>query len=117
REQAAAYAEKWSKETTPEFNSDYWHVSNNCTNFVSQAWHKAGQEFMDEYSRDFEYRWWANREVETHSQMNDNYTWANVEGFRNQQTKAHRARNLGKLPVADWKLGDVILLNWLAAPE
>jgi hypothetical protein len=116
RGQASVYAEKWSLKK--KFNPAYWPIEENCTNFVSQAWHKGGQEFMDEYSRDPEFRWWANKEVESHWQMeNANYTWSNIEGFRNQQTRSHRARNLGKLPAADWKVGDVILLNWLKLPE
>jgi hypothetical protein len=120
RQDAAVYAEEWSKEdTAPKFNSEYWHTANNCTNFVSQAWHAAGQQFMDEWSRSGARNWWwANRSRETKDELsNANYPWANVQGFREQQTKSHRARNLGKLPVADWEVGDVILLNWLAAPE
>jgi hypothetical protein len=119
RQDAAVYAEKWSKkEPATMFNPEYWHVSNNCTNFVSQAWHAAGQQFMDEWSTNAGNRWWADRSHgEEKKDLENNYSWANVLGFREQQTRSHRARNLGKLPAAGWEVGDVILLNWLAAPE
>ena len=123
RQQAAWYGRKWAREVNekPQFNPEYRHVPSNCTNFVSQAWHKAGQVFMDEWSRNGEAypnRWWANAaRGETREQMlNENYTWANSNGFPGQQVNSRRARDMGKLPAAAFQDGDVIMLNWRSSP-
>jgi hypothetical protein len=123
RQQAAWYGRKWAREENekPQFNPAYRHVGSNCTNFVSQAWHKAGQVFMDEWSRDGETypnRWWANAAGgESKEQMlNDNYNWENADGFHGQQLNSDRARDMGHLPAAAWQDGDVVLLNWRSSP-
>jgi hypothetical protein len=98
------------------FNPAYYHVGNNCTNFMSQAWHKAGQVFMDEWTRDvgaYPNRWWADTSRETKNEMeNSNWGWASAEGFRDQQVASQRAQNMGHLLAPDFQEGDVILLNW-----
>lgn len=86
---------------------------------MSQAWHHAGQFFMDEWSRNPNLnRWWADASREDREEMkNSNYTWANVEGFRNQQVNSGRAVDLGRLLSPKWQEGDVVLLNWLKEPD
>ncbi|HEX4463958.1 MAG TPA: LamG-like jellyroll fold domain-containing protein [Solirubrobacterales bacterium] len=113
RELAGAYARKWSNKTAPKFNPSYWHIGSNCTNFVSQAWHKAGQVFMGEWSKTARMRWWADKNRETREEMNDaNYNWENVNGFRDQQLNSKRARDMGRLLSPDWQEADAVLMNW-----
>jgi Putative amidase domain/WD40-like Beta Propeller Repeat len=71
RELAGAYGRKWSNKTAPMFNESYWHIPNNCTNFVSQAWHRAGQVFMGKWSKTTPLRWWADIGRETRDEMNN----------------------------------------------
>lgn len=119
RDAAAEYAEKWSYKG--KFNPAYWNIPDNCTNFMSQSWHKAGQFFQDEWTRDetyYPFRWWANKgRGEEWSEMNDsNYGWSNVNGFLASQTGSGRARNMHHALAPEFRKADVILLNWLEHP-
>lgn len=116
RERAGEYARKWSKTTTPMFNLSYWHISNNCTNFVSQSWHAAKHVFMEKWDKTANLRWWTDIGRESRDEMNNaNYNWANVNGFRGQQLLSKRARDMGRLLSPDWQEGDAVLLNWRAS--
>ena len=113
RELAGAYGRKWSKKTTPKFNPAYYNISDNCTNFISQAWHKAGQVFMGKWSKTTPLRWWTDTSREDRDELeNANWTWENVDGFKAQQVKSKRARDMGHLLSPDWQEADAVLLNW-----
>jgi hypothetical protein len=108
RLQATKYALQWSHEgdRNPAYNTEL--SGDDCTNFVSQVWHEAGQEFMREpipIGRG-PWSWWGE-----HS--NSSQSWTAVEIFiEQQQAQSERAKDLHELPPSQWKLGDVIVLNW-----
>ncbi|MGA8744855.1 MAG: LamG-like jellyroll fold domain-containing protein [Solirubrobacterales bacterium] len=126
RARSAEYALKWSEEPKrvghrlvagPYFanNAEFWHSGNNCTNFVSQAWHAAGQRFIDQFERNnphYPLSWWAHRNDETEAMSKENYTWYEVQGFREEQVHSGRAIEAPRYPASDWRVGDVVLLNW-----
>ena len=106
---ARDYARHWAltEETGP--NPHYPYISgDDCTNFVSQAWHRAGHKLMREPVGHGEWSWWANGPMITPTE-----SWDGVEKFiEQQQAESRRAIDLHELPPSKWRLGDVVVYNW-----
>ncbi len=122
---AAQYAYKYSEEDQdgPNFRDSehYWTFGSNCTSFVSQAWHAAGQRFMYEfYPKDRIHVprdgliWWGGKAYETEEESKYNESFTNVNGLAHHMTESGRARILkpSETTAANLKTGDIILIDW-----
>lgn len=113
RQGIAAYAEYWWDKTR---GGQYGRFSNDCTNFVSQAWHFGGKVDMTK-------NWYIKKE-NSHNPFDSNrdwsLSWANVVHFwaywvYNRKwaeekpadpTKNHNSAAVGDVIIYDWGRGD-----------